>query len=646
MSAAFRVEIGGQTVPIRFQTVSFAGVRAIVIADITQDINARAAKAANLSDLASAASARTNIGADLAANVNFTPAGTGAAVRTVQAKLREASVSVDDYGAVGDGVADDQPAIVTAQNALFALGGGELLFTYGKKYRVANPVQMLRGITYKGTGKSGIGQWNDASGAQIIPSGTAAFTNHATLTISEVKFENLFFRSIAPNGGNIWDWSLGGIVAKIEIAGCSILQENAGKYIIRGTSAAGVHTIYIHDFDYQYATGNTVPPIYFAAPAINSIVIQRFWSQCTNQETSGTYSMWFESTSATGPGLGIVLRDGVVELPGGGSVNMLSCWHSGIENVTVYDLTIAPNNPMFNIGKGATGLAPKHVWMKGCRSVVGTTTKPDVVIDCSLTGSGNYVIQNCNFNWLDGISPVPAIQLIGSEINNAKNVAYTSLGASPTGDIHFGTTSAGGKSYKMWNGYPGNFEGYLNITQNDVYFGSIHPSGLWQWGGTRTAPACRIAPTGEINTTGGVFPGTPAGAIQFDCKLLAGLGAPANANGTNNDYYFRGDGTVTGGNLLYHKEAGAWITVAGYLFGSATYDAPSIAASGTTTTAVTVTGAALGDLAVCSFGVSLGGLVATAYVSAADTVTVVLFNPTGAAIDLASTTLRARVWKV
>jgi hypothetical protein len=59
-----------------------------------------------------------------------------------------------------------------------------------------------------------------------------------------------------------------------------------------------------------------------------------------------------------------------------------------------------------------------------------------------------------------------------------------------------------------------------------------------------------------------------------------------------------------------------------------------------------VTGAALGDFATCSFGLTLAGLVATAYVSAADTVTVVLFNPTLGAIDLASTTLRVRVMPV
>ena len=50
------------------------------------------------------------------ANVSFLQAGTGAVVSTVQAKLRE-SVSVKDFGTVGDGVTDDTSAIQATLNS-------------------------------------------------------------------------------------------------------------------------------------------------------------------------------------------------------------------------------------------------------------------------------------------------------------------------------------------------------------------------------------------------------------------------------------------------------------------------------------------------------------------------------------------------
>ena len=60
----------------------------------------------------------------------FTTAGTGAVARTVQAKLRE-SVSVKDFGAVGDGVTNDREAIIAAIAAVKANGGGTLRFPAG-----------------------------------------------------------------------------------------------------------------------------------------------------------------------------------------------------------------------------------------------------------------------------------------------------------------------------------------------------------------------------------------------------------------------------------------------------------------------------------------------------------------------------------
>jgi hypothetical protein len=81
------------------------------------------------------------------------------------------------------------------------------------------------------------------------------------------------------------------------------------------------------------------------------------------------------------------------------------------------------------------------------------------------------------------------------------------------------------------------------------------------------------------------------------------------------------------------------------LTGSKTYDPASIADGAGDSTTVTVTGAALGDFVQVSFSNDLQGILLTGYVSAADTVTARFQNETGGAIDLASGTLRARVWK-
>jgi hypothetical protein len=71
-----------------------------------------------------------------------------------------------------------------------------------------------------------------------------------------------------------------------------------------------------------------------------------------------------------------------------------------------------------------------------------------------------------------------------------------------------------------------------------------------------------------------------------------------------------------------------------------TLDAGAVSAGATDTDTVTVPGVALGDMVIgFSHGVSEAGLVKRAYVSAANTVTIVTYNPTAGSVNLASTTV-------
>lgn len=109
---------------------------------------------------------------------------------------------------------------------------------------------------------------------------------------------------------------------------------------------------------------------------------------------------------------------------------------------------------------------------------------------------------------------------------------------------------------------------------------------------------------------------------------------------------------TTGSAVLYSKISGVVHQLRlgtanlNALTGSATYDPASLADGEGVTTTVTVTGAALGDYVdQLSFSLDLQGILNTAWVSAADTVSVRFQNETGGPIDLGSGTIRVLVRK-
>lgn len=74
-----------------------------------------------------------------------------------------------------------------------------------------------------------------------------------------------------------------------------------------------------------------------------------------------------------------------------------------------------------------------------------------------------------------------------------------------------------------------------------------------------------------------------------------------------------------------------------------TWDPAAVSALGNLSQTFTVTGAQLGDFVHIGFTQNLAGLMLTGYVSSANNVTLVLFNPTGSTVNIASGTLKLRL---
>lgn len=573
-----------------------------------------------------------------AEDVIYDPPFANAVQTNVEAKLAQ-TVSVKDFGAVGDGVSDDTAFIQAAINSL-VLTGGAVYFPNGK-YKVTSQIEVrsiypihlygyMGGQTYNtstqpnlagiiiggnitgsiikyfapvgvtrneggGGNVSGL-SFYDATGSGANP---GSYTCTAALELTDFnlsKVENCYFHWI--NGGAI-------------LCGFAVMTNITGN-VIRYCGASGKPAIYLNNA----STGFTSQSMVISGNKIEvchgDVYIKMSGNEVNDIKISNN---GFEAdTSTVGSNQVFVQTSGSRHLITGNSFNRVDAVQLQLDGG---DITVSANT-----FAGGPFTASSIVMNGGRIAVVGNnfvSTRKKYEIE--VIGNSNTCVISSNTFYYSGV-----IFIDGPYTTVCNNVIVDST-ADPA---EFATTDR----YLIQTNPAAPAINAVVISGNNISKTNAPP--FVEFGGIRIAESAGLVANNMIknfNTSG--EGGIGIRNESSETTIVGNVGADVSTLVSTTAY----SELVLSGN----NQTPAFVNFP--LMASATYDPPSLADGAGVTTTIVVTGAAVGDFVDAAFSQDLQGITLTAYAYQNDGVAVRFQNESGGVVDLASGTLRVIVRK-
>lgn len=177
--------------------------------------------------------------------IGFTQAGTGAVIKTVQDKLRE-TVSVKDFGAVGDGVTNDTAAISSAVTYVLGLSKSPTLYFPAGHYILTAFPTITNAITFRA---------DNPRDTQLLLSGTTTVIN---VQGSGTRATDVVFDSIGINGSSMTN----GYCLSVDFAQNVLLNNVLINNPYNGIYVRQTGNITFRDCEFDYIRGTVGVDLY------------------------------------------------------------------------------------------------------------------------------------------------------------------------------------------------------------------------------------------------------------------------------------------------------------------------------------------------------------------------------------------------